>query len=437
MEKLNTVDIKLLNHTLGSVGNATKLLYQELEADILVLDKAYVQMQIAMNKEQILKLHKKMYKYWQGKNGNWNTYLPKEGVKPPYGKLVSKVSEEKLHSAVFDWYIEMKRANKSSPTFKMIYNKWREIKDLELGDNSILKYDGDYKRYFEGTEFEVTPINKITENTIRKFMLETVIKYSLCREACGRLFSYIKNTIRHARIEKLIADNPVEFLELKHFTKNCVEKEKPVEEQFYSHDELIKIKKGLSELYCDMPSYMPRYAVELAMLTGMRAGELAPLMWTDVNRDCIRIDKSVKVNRRTNTHYIDKTKTKKAREFPVCEEITLLLERIKKVQEEHGLLCDYIFSNGEGGYIQGQHISDCMQRLTRKFGLHGGGITALRKTINSNLRKANVPVTIVASMLGHTTEVNERHYTYDTSNLEEKKQIIQQRNAKVGVLVSS
>jgi len=72
-----------------------------------------------------------------------------------------------------------------------------------------------------------------------------------------------------------------------------------------------------------------------------------------------------------------------------------------------------------------------MQRLTRKLGLHGGGITALRKTINSNLRRANVPVTMVASMLGHTTEVNERHYTYDTSNLEEKKMIIQQRNANM------
>ncbi len=37
---------------------------------------------------------------------------------------------------------------------------------------------------------------------------------------------------------------------------------------------------------------------------------------------------------------------------------------------------------------------------------------------------------MVASMLGHTTEVNEKYYTYDTSNLDEKKRIIQYRNAK-------
>ena len=40
------------------------------------------------------------------------------------------------------------------------------------------------------------------------------------------------------------------------------------------------------------------------------------------------------------------------------------------------------------------------------------------------------PKSVVASMLGHTTEVNEKYYTYDTSNLAEKKKIIQERNAK-------
>ena len=33
-------------------------------------------------------------------------------------------------------------------------------------------------------------------------------------------------------------------------------------------------------------------------------------------------------------------------------------------------------------------------------------------------------------MVGHTEEVNEKYYTYDTSKLDEKKKIIQTRNAK-------
>lgn len=68
------------------------------------------------------------------------------------------------------------------------------------------------------------------------------------------------------------------------------------------------------------------------------------------------------------------------------------------------------------------------------FGIHGGGITVLRKTINSNLRQNGVLVTIVASMLGHTEEVNNKYYTYDTSSLPEKQKIIKDRNSKVTAL---
>ena len=74
-------------------------------------------------------------------------------------------------------------------------------------------------------------------------------------------------------------------------------------------------------------------------------------------------------------------------------------------------------------------------RETKNLGIHSGGITALRKTINSNLRRNGVPVTIVASMLGHMEEVNNKYYTYDTSNLSERQKIIKDRNAKVTSLV--
>lgn len=40
------------------------------------------------------------------------------------------------------------------------------------------------------------------------------------------------------------------------------------------------------------------------------------------------------------------------------------------------------------------------------------------------------PKSVVASMLGHTTEVNQKYYTYDTSNLDEKQKVVQNRNAK-------
>ncbi len=431
MKKLDMCEMQILNHTLQVQISQVKALLCDMENGKINI--AYVQKMIDMNKTEILEIHKQKFKYWQGKNGNWNSYLPKENTKPPYGRLISKVSEEKLINAIIDYYIHEDKTV-IVPTFKQVYREWRAIKNLELSDNSILRYDSDYVRFFQDSDFENLAMNEINENTIRKFMLETIQRLGLCRESCKKMFSYIRNTVKYARIEKIITDNPVEFLELKQFSKHCIEKTKATEEQFFNDNELLMIKKGLEELYSDRPMFIPRYGVEMAMLTGMRVGEIAALKWDDIHEGYILIHNSIKHNRLKNEFYLDTTKTKKSRQFPLCDEITALLARIQKVQQESGYASEFIFTDGKGGYINGQRISDCAKRLTNYLGIHGGGITALRKTINSNLRRDGVPVTMVASMLGHTPEVNEKYYTYDTSSLEEKQKIIKERNAKVTAL---
>ena len=183
MKKLDICEIKVLNRTLREQIRLVKSLILDMENG--KIDSAYVQRMIELNKNEILKIHKKKFKYWQGKNGNWNTYFPKENVEPPYGRLVSKVSQERLDKAIVDYYIKEDKTI-IVPTFCQMYEKWRETKNLELSDNSILRYDSDYKRFFANSDFENLPINQINENTIKKFMLESIRKQNLCREACKK-----------------------------------------------------------------------------------------------------------------------------------------------------------------------------------------------------------------------------------------------------------
>lgn len=180
---------------------------------------------------------------------------------------------------------------------------------------------------------------------------------------------------------------------------------------------------------------MPPYAIELAIYTGMGVSELATLKWSDINDACISITKSAKHNRLKNEFFIGNTKTKKSRVYPIDAQIAALLQRIRRVQEEHGILSAWIFTDGKGGYTHARNITDCMTRLCREYHLSGGGITKLRKTASSDLQNSGASKTAVASILGHTTEVNEKYYTYDTSNPTEKKEVIQNLNAKFKDLV--
>lgn len=402
------------------------------EAENGIINIADMQEEVNMNKKQILDLHKKMYNYWQGKNGKWYSYLPKEGVEPPKGKQIESVNEEKLKSKIIEYYAEeesKKKHKKMCPTFLEVYHMWRTIKDLELSDNSIYKYNTDCKRFFENTDFADMPINQINENTIRLFLLQTIKELKLCKKSSSKLFGYIKNTVRYARVEKIILDNPMEFLEPKDFTKHSSEVER-ARASYYTDNELLTLLNGLHSHYLSAPIYMPAYAVELAIYTGMRVSELCTLKWTDITDNYISINKSAKFNRMNKAYSVGSTKTKKARIYPIDTQITQLLERIKQVQEEHHILCEWIFTDGNNGYIHAGNITSYMTRLCRECGLDGGGITRLRKTASSDLQTNGTPKAVVASMLGHTTEVNEKYYTYDTSNLEQKKEIIQNRNVK-------
>ena len=227
LAKLNAFEIQQHKNAIMSRADSIKTLYEELKAGILSLTD--IQEQVDMNKKQVLDLHKKMYNYWQGKNGKWYSYLPKEGVEPPKGKQIESVNEEKLNNKIIEYYTNeesRQKQKKACPTFLEVYYMWRSLKDLELTDNSIYKYNTDCKRFFEDTDFGNMPINQITENTIRLFLLQTVKELKLCKKSCSKLFGYIKNTIRYARVEKIILDNPIEFLEPKDFTKHSVEVER-------------------------------------------------------------------------------------------------------------------------------------------------------------------------------------------------------------------
>lgn len=419
-----------INQAIKNRVNHIKALYKEAENGIINI--ADIQEEVNMNKKQILDLHKKMYNYWQGKNGKWYSYLPKEGVEPPKGKQIESVNEEKLKSKIIEYYVEeesKKKHEKMCPTFLEVYHMWRTIKDLELSDNSIYKYNTDCKRFFENTDFADMPINQINENTIRLFLLQTIKELKLCKKSSSKLFGYIKNTVRYARVEKIILDNPTEFLEPKDFTKHSSEVER-TRASYYTDNELLTLLNGIHSHYNLAPVYMPAYAVELAIYTGMRVSELCTLKWTDITDNYISINKSAKFNRMNKTYSVGSTKTKKARIYPKDTQITQLLEKIKQVQEEHHILCEWIFTDGNNGYIHAGNVTSYMTRLCRECGLSGGGITRLRKTASSDLQTNGTPKAVVASMLGHTTEVNEKYYTYDTSNLEQKKEIIQNRNVK-------
>lgn len=130
----------------------------------------------------------------------------------------------------------------------------------------------------------------------------------------------------------------------------------------------------------------------MALMTGMRSGELFALTWMDIDFEA----KLISVSKQwTSKGGITPTKTRRSRVVPVSDELLLFLkERKLQIQVDNVLPRLKEWENGS------------QAEVTREF-CQSIGITSvkfhdLRATFITNLLARGVPLAVVMSMVGHT-----------------------------------
>ena len=245
-----------------------KELVQELEK-YGIINMSDVLEQLEKMKTQEL-LNKHTYEIWQGKDGKWRTYLP-DAEKGR--RLIKKTKRENVEKEVINYY--KKEEQGKVKTFKDCYLHWRSVHDELVSDNSVCRYETDYKRYFGKTKFENMEMADIKEDDITLFMLNKIKELKLCQKACKTLFWYISSVCLNALKNKVIIENPCLFLSAKKFYQYCTVHERKREKVLVSDYEMQMLFDQIQYDYNNQPEYIPTYAVHMAILTGMRVGELS------------------------------------------------------------------------------------------------------------------------------------------------------------------
>lgn len=386
-----------------------------------MINMSYVQTQIEMKKRKEF-LQKHPYKIWKGEDGKWRTYLPSDGKKRVLKKRNTK---NDIEDVVIDYYKSLDSGVRYD--FGFYWGIWKE-RQIAYGvsSNTALKYDSDYIRYFQGTNFEKMDIRKITEEDITIFMVSKIKELKLKEKSGKSLWGYINGVFKSVRTRKVISDNPCQYVETKMFSRFYDRSEQDVAHRVISDNEMQLLMERLEKDHEKKPLYIQPYAVELAINTGMRVGELAALKWSKINTTdgIIIIDASEKYDRKNKEYIIAETKTGKSRYFPMTESLQQFFFELKKLQIKNNILGEFVFSNSKGR-VTARSISECMRRKCTQVGIDERGIHALRRTLNSKMRCSGVPAPIAASLLGHTEKVNNNNYTYDITNMEYKKSIIE------------
>lgn len=384
-----------------------------------ILDYEAVTQRLEMSRKQkYLDMHNRSI--WYADDGYFKTKLPK-------GDGTYALIKRKTRSALEDEIVRYYEVH--SKTFKERFDIWIERqKIMGRSDNTIEKYKSDYNRFFAGYPIEDKDICDIDDEYIARHLTKVLSEKQIRWRALKDAFGYMNGVFEKSIRDRLIEFNPCNFIDLPIFKSKCyMPPVKTLTERTLNKNDTHTLLDKLHNPAAHNTNLMANFAIEMALFTGMRVGELAGLMWQDIiyQEGYICIRHSEKYNRATKEYYISITKNGKERLFPLTDQIRDLLERIRDYEYEQGFICEFVFAD-KNGRLSKSKISDAMRNKTMSGDFSSvKSIHAIRRTFNSNLKCNGVSTTVASSLLGHTERVNEQNYTYDVSGMIEKTMMIE------------
>lgn len=362
----------------------------------------------------------------EAKDKRWFTYVA-DATKPKGRRRVCKNTEGELFEFLLAFYGISNAKLEGQKTFGEIFLEWVDYKSGFIGaknskrsrsQSTITRYRREYKKCFCGTTFDKTPVNQITSIQIEGAFKDAIEKYNLSESYLNNVFGYIKNAFTYAFRMRYISINEFAYVDKdKLLALIDVKPPKSTEERILTQSQQKALYEAIKTHERLNPSYVVDLALELAMQTGMRVGEIAALHWSDLHNGYIHIDYSEhRVDYDDHSElFVGEPKNKKHRKFPFNPIIEDIFKRVKSLGRES----EFVFTNENGERHTASSISSAAINRGEECGIEKVSIHRIRRTIASELRK-NYNIKIVSELMGHLEETDEEYYNYDNSEESEK-----------------
>ena len=361
--------------------------------------------------EKYLNMHTR--KIWQGKDGDFYTK-----IKRPDGvvRIRHAVTREALNRLIIAHYKEVEE----HPTVRTVFEEWTDERirygEVELG--TIDKARSDFDRYIKGTPLEHCHIDRVSEDILTPFIKGAIHDHQLSCKAWSGLKGILSGVFSYAREKRYTSFSISSYFGDLKLPKTMFKKTVTLdEEQVFADDEIRKITAWITADPERLQS-LSNLGILFDFYTGLRAGELASLKYTDFDGNILTV-------RRTETRhksldgqgyeYVIREYTKGkagARKIAVPDEALKIVSMIKAVNP----FGEYIFMYGDHRLIS-DAFSKKLFRICKYVGIPRRSMHKIRKTYATILWDAGVLTEkSIINQMGHAdSQVTRDHYYYNRS----------------------
>lgn len=285
-----------------------------------------------------------------------------------------------------------------------------------LAQGTIELYERQYREKLAKSSMMIRPIKEISSADIQSLFNELAKgsldgrKIEVSQSALKSLNKYLKRLFRYLSIEgycQNIMEN-VTIPKLEHETdenQGGIEINSSEEIEVFTDEEIRRI--------IETPN-RKQFLFQLALSTGLRAGEILALKYSDFR------DGKVSVNKQINTHYkidesgyreyervIKKPKSPSSiRTVPLPDNVAASFRAYsawhKQEMLRNGYRTDYVFTSETGRLLDKGNLRVAWIRHLKKAGVEYRKFHACRSTYCTTLCKNGVPLETASKLMGHS-----------------------------------
>lgn len=307
-----------------------------------------------------------------------------------YGKTYREAKEKSIRASTE--VRNSQRQHKSHGSVADYCDEWFRLKRSCIRESTYIKYETILEKYIK-PELGAYFAESLSQLRIEQFSYRLLHESKLSVKTVRDIL-----TILHSVLEYAVGQNPA----MRPVTI-VYPKEQQKARRVLTREEQQKFTEYLmkDEDVC-------KFGVLLAMLTGLRIGEICALKWSDISLKDRTISVSRTMQRIKNVVSAENAKTR----ITVSAPKSRMSERLIPLNEYVQKLCQkwqvqdseaYILTGTHERYLEPRALQYRIQRYTKECGLEGVHFHTLRHSFATRCIEAGFEIKSLSEILGHST----------------------------------